>query len=106
MLLIIFMESLIKFNYIYYFHGIINEVKLLEHPILVYQELSGCISLANKVQYLRYFKAFDTHESIFAWKWSIFDQDIQVLASNTYQTTFPMNSTPALAIAQSSQSSS
>ena len=93
MLLIIFMESLIKFNYIYYFHGIINKVQLLEHQILVDQELSGHISLADKVQYLRCFKAFNAHESMFAWKWSIFDQDIQVLAPNTYQTIFPMTST-------------
>jgi len=106
MLLIIFMESLIKLNYIYYFHGIVNKVKLIEHQILVDQELSGYISLADKVQYLRYFKSFDAHESIFAWKWSIFDQDIQVLAPNTYQTTFPITSTLAPAIAQSSQSSS
>ena len=77
-------------------------MKLLEHQILDDQELSGHISLADKVQYLRYFKAFYAHESIFAWKWSIFDQDIQVLAPNTYQTTFPTTSTQAPAIAQSS----
>jgi len=62
-------------------------------------------SLAEKVQYLKYLKAFDAHESISAWKWSIFDQDIQVLVPNTYQTTFPMTSTPTPAIAQSSRSS-
>lgn len=80
MLLIIFMELLINSNYIDYFHGVINKVQLLEHQILVDQELSRHISLAEKVQYLKYLKAFDAHESIFSLKWSIFDQDIQVIA--------------------------
>ena len=106
MLLIIFMELLIKSNYIDYFHAIINKVQLLEHQILVDQELSRHISLGDKVQYLKYLKAFDAHESIFAWKWSIFDEDIQILAPNTYQTTFCLTSTLAPAIAQSSRSSS
>ena len=106
MLLIIFMELLINSNYIDYFHGIINKVQLLEHQILVDQELSGHISLGDKDKYLRYFKAFDAHESIFAWKWSIFDQAIQVIAPNTYQTRFPMTSAPTPTIAQSSRSSS
>ena len=53
MLLIIFMELLIKSNYIDYFHGIIKKVQLLEHQILVDQELSRHISVADKVQYLK-----------------------------------------------------
>jgi len=68
--------------------------------------LSRHISLADKAQYLKYLKAFDAHESIFACKRSIFDQDIQVLAPNAYKTTFPMTSTPSPAIAQLSRSSS
>ena len=106
MLLIIFMELLINSNYIDYFHGVINKVQLLEHQILVDQELSRHISLAEKVHYLKYLKSFDAHESIFSLKWSIFDQYIQVIAPNTYQTTFPMTLAPTPTIAQSSRSSS
>ena len=38
------------------------EVQLLEHKILVDQQLSRHISLANMVEYLKYLKAFDGHE--------------------------------------------
>jgi hypothetical protein len=82
------------------------KVQLLEHKILVDHQLLRHISLANKVEYLKYLKAFDAHESIVVWKWSIFYQHIKVLAPTTYQTTFPMTSTPTDAIAQSSRSSS
>ena len=39
-------------NVIDYFHGIVNNVKQLEHQILVDQQLPGYISLADMVQYL------------------------------------------------------
>ena len=65
-------------------------MQLLEHKILVDQQLSRHISVANKVEYLKYLKAFNAHESIVLWKWFIFYQHLQVLAPTTYQTTFPM----------------